>query len=307
MVKRAGLFIAASVASACLAGLLSACSGRGDDPVSVAQVAVKANPSLELVATDERQGVLTVKVKRTGQILTVHASDVVAGTAFKDLDAAAPSSSTVSAMPSDPAVAVTQSGRTTTVTTGRVSTGGAADGVSVAQDPSGALTVRTPGGTISVGSSANTAALAPRAPAATAQSSSPGTQTAPPARSGASPSDEPGAHIDESRLERRTRPVSCVGLNEVRLENVMLRVDEVAVQAAGGCNIRITNSHIAGRVALEAAGNTSFTIENSIIEGQIAIEAAGSARLSVKSSTVRGGVQKMQNATVRDLGQNLWR
>src|SRR5262245_43013869 len=72
----------------CLAaiGLSFACGG-GTGDVEKAQIAVRANPALELVATDERQAVLTVKVKRSGRVITVTAADVIAGTAFRDLDA----------------------------------------------------------------------------------------------------------------------------------------------------------------------------------------------------------------------------
>jgi hypothetical protein len=81
-----------------LASTIACSADRPRDPIEIAQIAVRANPSLELLATDERQGVLTVRVKRTGQILTVHAADVTAGTAFRDLESStgAPSASSVS-------------------------------------------------------------------------------------------------------------------------------------------------------------------------------------------------------------------
>lgn len=65
-------------------GLTAGCSREpaGSSEVEVAQVAVRANPALELVATDADQGVLTVRVRSTGHLLTVKAADVNAGTAF---------------------------------------------------------------------------------------------------------------------------------------------------------------------------------------------------------------------------------
>src|SRR5687768_5184173 len=77
-------------APVCAIALTLGCTSAGtSDAVEKAQIAVRANPALELVATDERQGVLTVKVKRSGQMLTVSVGDVVAGTAFSNLDAGA--------------------------------------------------------------------------------------------------------------------------------------------------------------------------------------------------------------------------
>src|SRR5947208_11515 len=83
------LFVLAG-ATVCMCVTALGCSSAGTaDAVEKAQIAVRANPSFELVATDERQGVLTVRVKRSGQMLTVSVGDVVAGTAFRDLDAGA--------------------------------------------------------------------------------------------------------------------------------------------------------------------------------------------------------------------------
>ena len=86
-----------------LASTIGCSAERPHDPVEIAQIAVRANPSLELLATDERQGVLTVRVKRTGQILTVHAADVTAGTAFRDLESSTGAPSPAGA-PSAPSV-----------------------------------------------------------------------------------------------------------------------------------------------------------------------------------------------------------
>src|SRR5580765_1719242 len=81
------IVLAAAPICICATVLALGCTTAGtSDAVEKAQIAVRANPGLELVATDERQGVLTVRVKRSGQMLTVSASDVVAGTAFRDLD-----------------------------------------------------------------------------------------------------------------------------------------------------------------------------------------------------------------------------
>ena len=115
-----------------------------------------------------------------------------------------------------------------------------------------------------------------------------------------------GAVIDESRLERRTQPTSCVGSNTQELNNVALQVNEVAVASIGSCTIRIRNSHIVGDIAIKLSGSPTVSIENSIIEGRVALQLEGSPTVTVRSSTVRGAVEKVGSVTLRDLGGNLW-
>jgi hypothetical protein len=117
----------------------------------------------------------------------------------------------------------------------------------------------------------------------------------------------PGAVIDDSRLERRTRPVSCVGTTSEDLTGVLLRVDDVAIAGIGSCTIRIKNSHIIGNIALQINGSTTVSIDNSIIEGVVALQLRGSVNMSVRASTIRGAVQKSGPVKLRDLGGNLWR
>jgi hypothetical protein len=73
-----------AAACVCLILVTAACSGANAD-VEKAQIAVRANPDLELIATDDRQGVLTVGVKSSGQTITVEVRDVLSGTAFRNL------------------------------------------------------------------------------------------------------------------------------------------------------------------------------------------------------------------------------
>jgi hypothetical protein len=267
-----------------LLGATIGCAQRTNNNVSVAQVAVRANPALELVATDERQAVLTVRVKRTGQILTVRADDVVAGTAFRNLDLTEPSGQAASAGPAQVA--------------------SAKDTNQAPPVTSPAPAAAAPGAAAPVRSAEPTPAP-PRPAPPTGVKAAPPAAVASPAPASTKPSGTDGATIDESRLKPRTEPVHCTGANSVRLDGVLLRADRVAVQAVGQCAVYITNSHIVGRVAVEAAGDTTVTIENSIIEG--VVQAAGRSTITTKSSTIQGRVQKLQNGAVRDLGQTIWR
>lgn len=121
------------------------------------------------------------------------------------------------------------------------------------------------------------------------------------------PAKPKGATIEEAKLEKRTRAVSCVG-DTVTLDGVLLRVDTIAVNATGSCNVVIRNSHVVGTaIAVQLSGTSSATIENSIVEGALALQMAGDTTASVKSSTIRGGAQRVGGAKVRDLGDNIWK
>jgi hypothetical protein len=358
-ISRNAIVLAGALVCACAAAMAVGCSSAGNaGAVEKAQIAVRANPSLELVATDERQGVLTVKVKGSGQMLTVSVADVVAGTAFRDLDAGpggartagggnSSGSSRVDVNTPKGQVSAGRSGSGVDVSTpeGQVSVKRSGDGVAVST-PEGKVGVRrsgdnvavsTPEGQVSAkrpGSGAGVSAPegVRRSEEGVAVSTPEGQVAVKPSGSGLSvatpegqvtvggggvavdPRRAPspnspgrGAVIDESRLERQTHPVSCKGGNSIDLSEVLLRVEDIAVETVGGCVVRIRNSHIVGDVALQSTGATTVTIENSIIEGRVALALKGSVMVSVQSSTIRGAVQKVGAANLRDLGGNLWR
>jgi hypothetical protein len=293
-----------------LASTIGCSADRTRDPVEIAQIAVRANPSLELIATDDRQGVLTVRVKRTGQILTVRASDVTAGTAFRDLESStgAPSASSVSgSSPSMSGSPVPRSAGAASKT--EATSPGHRD---IVQETPGGVRVVTDSATGRVSITTPTArVVAGGTPvsAGTGQSLPPEAREARSEREPRSEkSEEAGAHIDESRLERRTSGVVCVGSQGVQLDGVLLRVDDAAIQVTGPCKISIRNSHIVGEIAVQMTGSGVITVDNSIIEGRsAAFQLAGDAVVEVRASTVHGAVQSVQNAKVRDQGGNLWR
>src|SRR5262245_28735308 len=363
-------------------------AGNASGDVEKAQIAVRANPSLELVATDDRQGVLTVKVRRTGRVLTVSVADVVSGVAFRDLDSDAPAgtqASGVSVSTPQGQVAVRQSRGGVAVSTpeGQVAVRQSRDGVAVstpegqvavrqtrdgvavstpegqvavrqpgggsgvataerdasAQRPAGGVTVSTPeSGTVAVrptpgGVSVSTPETqvgvrqtrdggvavstpeaqvkigadgirvqeTPRTPAAGSARRAPDT-----AGSSRQDASGRGATVDDARLNRQSRPVSCRADGTVNLVDVLLQVDGVVIDTVGGCRIVVRNSHIIGDVALQAVGGSTIVIENSIIEGRVALALQGSVNASVQSSTIRGPVSRKGSVNLRDLGGNLW-
>ncbi len=257
---------------------IGGCRSAGNDAIATAQVAVRANPALELVATDAQQAVLTVRIRQTGRVITVKADDVVAGTAFRDLDltaappvAAAPPAP--AAVPAPPASA------------------SAPAPVASSSPPPAVTPVVTP-------------APAPaRTPAPDAPTVRPERSPSPAAPQAASE----GATLNEATLKTRATPVQCGGVESLHLDGIRLEAERVAVHAIGECRVRITNSHVKGRIAVQAMGAATVTIENSLIEGQTAIQATGTSVSTVSASTVQGRVQKLQQGVVRDLGKNVWR
>jgi hypothetical protein len=302
-----------------LTALVACGSGGASDTIEKAQIAVRANPSLELVATDDRQGVLTVRVVRTGAMMTVNAADVVAGTAFRGLDATAAAAAAAPATASEStekSAAPAQRTEPPASAQQRITAANERGQVTVTRS-GGALTVQSGDSRVGVAGAAVSAerplsaappAAAPEERAQAAPAPAPAEPAARPAQDTAkveSTAPQKGAVLDESRLEKRNRPVSCVGSQTVNLTDVLLSTDGIAV-AVTGCTVHIRNSHVKGQIGLQVAGGGTVTIENSIIEGTMAMQLTPGANVSVKSSTIRGQVQRV-GVNVNDQGGNVWR
>ena len=250
--------------------VIGACAASGDKgSLEAARTAIASDPDLEIVATDDRAGIITVRVKSTGQLAVVNASDIKEGKVLviKPAEAASagekpppmasertsPDAGAVTAQGSrggpgqtDPGGVTIRGGRGS-VTTSR------GDRASVRADPEGATisggtTVKVgPGGvTISEGEGAVTV-------------SAPGAQVS----VGGRPKSRPAG----KRL--RTEPVSCGPAQEVRVANVYLEVPEDGVIAEGGCDLEIVDSEIvAGGWGVVAQGGANVVIRNSVIEGK---------------------------------------
>ena len=319
----------------------SACAGSGGkSDLEVAQVAVRANPALELVATDAQQGVLTVRVKATGQLLTVKASEVNAGTAFTNVSleasttaapapaapaegaapAAAPSSSPAQGTSSGVAVSATRDVDTRGGTVERVkketsvnTAGGVrvdASSTTTERGRTSSARVTTPGGLVidvpQAGQATVTTGGRPATPAAKPAAAPPATPATAP---GAGPVADLSPMFDESRLKRRSAPASCRSGQDASLIGVLLEVDGVAVTVGGGCNMRIRGSLIVG-------GDTTIVVEdggNLYVEGSDIQSRGVSVRLDKGSngylgkSVFRGRVATQAGANMFDQGGNTWK
>ncbi|HYM21916.1 MAG TPA: hypothetical protein VEU08_01850 [Vicinamibacterales bacterium] len=118
--------------------------------------------------------------------------------------------------------------------------------------------------------------------------------------------DGKGAQIDDAKLQKRTRAVSCVN-DSVTLDGVLLDASGGVPVQAVGCTVTIKNSHLKGMGGIQISGMSTVNIENSLIEGTTALQLTDGADVSIKSSTIRGRIQRVGNVKLHDLGDNKWK
>lgn len=274
-------------AVACVATVTLAACGRGQDEMSWARAALERNNAIEVVAADQQSRTFTVRVKETGELRVVPADQMVAApsglTGSNAMQAAAapaaPAVSEDTTAPAAPAPAPSASEASVAATSAPATQPMAP----VRQTVTGEDTA--PGRVLESGPgySIKAAAAAP----ATAR-----------AAEGALPNTPP---------ERRHEPIVCQGSRLVHIDNRNLMFDGNAVSAEDGCEIHITNSRITATGVGVSARAANVHIDNSLIEGdQAAIDASQGAQVYAASSRFKGLSRRLDNATVHDLGGNVW-
>jgi hypothetical protein len=115
------------------------------------------------------------------------------------------------------------------------------------------------------------------------------------------------ARVTDAPLETLHQPIVCQGERVLHIDNRDLRFEGNAITAEDGCEVHITNSRIsAGGIAIRAH-NASVHIENSEIEGgRASIEATGKAQIYAETSTFKGAARRVAQASIHDLGNNIW-
>jgi hypothetical protein len=308
------LLVATGICSPACSG-----SGTGDRGLETLTIAVKNNPDLELIATDERARILTVRIKSADRVITVSPANLVDGRLQLPATVAAaapapppaptapvaPSPEPSATPPSQPGVAVDvrRDDRSASVSTG-------AGGVRV--DAGGRRVQLGPGGvrvdsqgrsaTVATGGSGS-AAGATRAPSEPAPA-----QATPPPAVPATTAASPAARTASGR-RRLSEPVRCEAQEVIRLDDIVLAAGDEAVHASGACKVVITNSEISGSpYAIRVDGTAQVEIVDSRIEGRRgAIQASGAAGVSGRNTEFVGGVRTTGGARFRDLGGNTMR
>lgn len=279
---------AALVAGAALLAL-AACQEGGDQRASQqmtwAKAALERNPNLEIIATDLRAGVFTLRDRRTDQILTVKphelaaaplaqlatpaaapAAEVAGGAAAEvqssALDAAAPEATTQD----EPGL---QAEAVPAAESADASQPAADQKRYTIERVDGRVTVSGPGLSIVSGGSA------------------------PPV----SAKDAPG--------QRTVDPIICEGRRMMHLDDRDIYVEGDAITVRGGCELFLTNSRIVAAGTGVVVHDGVVHIANSYVEGANgSFDAAADARLYLRDSTLRGLSRRDSRAMIQDQGGN---
>jgi hypothetical protein len=268
---------ARSAIAATLLAVLAACGQQRDSAAQQemewAKTALARNPNLEIVAADAQTRVVTVRNRRTGDLLAVKL-DEIAATPVALIAAATPARTKQDeiAEPSPLEYAETDAAATSATDPEPAPDVGAEP--PVAQDyrierADGRVMVSGPGISIVSGDAA---------PVASAKGA-PGQST-----------------VD---------PIICEGDRMLHFDGRDIYVDGDAVTVRGGCELYITNSRIvASGTGVVVRGGTVH-ISNSYVEGAAAsFDAERDARLYLRGSTFQGTSRRDALAMIEDQGGN---
>jgi hypothetical protein len=276
-----GFAIAAALAlAACNRGAApepqtsAASATNANSEIAWARAALQRNPELEVVATDQQTGVVTIKHRGTGEVETVKASELaaVSPSQLKAMNTqAAPETEST---PEEPAMSSEQTAQATGPNRGEGSApvpGATPSGYTV-ERANGQLRVSGPGVSI-VSSGSN----------ATADNQAGGTR-------------------------RTVDPFICEGRRTLQLDNRDIYVDGDAITVRGGCELFLTNSNIVASGTGIVVQDAIVHISNSHVQGASAsFEADDRAKMYVRGSTFQGVPRRAELALVQDQGGNKWR
>jgi hypothetical protein len=292
LVRRVRLYLGVSLSLLGVIALLS-CRAAGDKKLEAAKTLIAADPNLEIVATDERAGVITVKVKSTGQITVLKAEDVQVGKLLPGAGSeqradGGPGTGQASAgddslVVSGPGGSVKLDGKSgSIIASGKdgseVRVGGSGDGVQI----------DAPGAKVRLGGDGEEGAVEGGDPDPDVTVSAGG-----------------GSRTRKIR-RRQAEPVICGPDRTMRLEGVRVEVPGDAVTADEGCTLVIVDSEIvADGWAVVTRGAADVIIENCLIDGRKgAVSAGGGGDVTAKSSTFRGRIAQSGGGDFNDLGGN---
>jgi hypothetical protein len=305
---------------------LAACSRSGPDELAWARAALQRNGTLEVVATDPASGVLTVRIKSTGELRTVHAGDLIGALPIGSPEAEA-ATGTPAASAAPPVAPVAQASSPAAVAQAAPSTSTAPGGSAAANPESATISPQHGSSAPAAGGSASAeqppvaSAAAPAAPEKEKPvgkgdkhvlAAGPGysISAAGPAAAARTVSqngtDAGAASARNVPVEQRHEPIVCQGGGLRQIDNRNLEFDGDALIAEDGCELHITNSRIAAQGVGVLVRAANVHIENSSIEGgPSAIDASDGAQIYAQSSTFKGMIRRLDTASFHDLGGNV--
>jgi hypothetical protein len=272
-----GAALALAVAMSLTACQRDAAPSRQAAELAWARAALERNPQLELLASDDQQGVLTVRNRSTGEVQAIGLNEL----------AAVPVAQLERSQPRKPAEDRTA----------------ATEPRAVSAEPADAR--REQVATASAGE--RDAPARPRAPQYTIERSEGQIRVVGPGidvvSTGAGTAARPAP-----AGQRTVDPIICEGPRMMHLDDRSIFVDGDAITARGGCELYITNSRIVASGTGIIIQDAVVHVANSHIEGAAgSIDAADSARVYIRGSTFQGLPRRTQLALVQDQGGNRWR
>jgi hypothetical protein len=247
-------------------------------PMEWARSALAKNPHVELVATDTKAQVFTIRDKQTGEVSAVKLNDLAAAPVSQLLTTRSSNlpeqegARIAAATPSQPA-SLPSSGTSEPATESSSSP-------SAKDSSGGAYTIERNEGQVRV-----------TGPGVSIVSSD----------SGAKPGGEGTA-------ANTVDPIICEGRRMVHFDNREISVEGNAITVRGGCELYITNSRIVATGTGIVVQDGIVHVSNSHIEGQEgSFDADSRAKVFVRSSTFRGLPRRSELALVQDQGGNRWR
>ena len=291
---RVGASGRSALASVIVLVALGACS-RSTGPqeeIAWARAALERNANLEVVASDPSAGVVTVRVKSTGELRTVRPAELIAALP-PGLPSAGPTTNPTAAAPPTAPEPAAPAAPTPPATPAAAAT-----------PPEAAPGTPEPPAAPAAG-----AKPAPQVDGQHVLASGPGYAITAADASGAhgasQPQNQAGSPASGAEVELRHDPIICQGSRLYHIDNRNLSFDGNALTAEDGCELHITNSHIAANGIGVSARAANVHIENSTIEGEpSAIDASGGAQIYAHSSTFKGTIRQNDTAAFHDLGGN---
>lgn len=247
-------------------------AAKDNSEIQWARAALQRNPDLEVVATDQQTGVVTIKHRSTGEVETVKANELAAVSpsqlqALNSVPAPEPA-------PEEAATTAEQTAQNTATNRGESSApvpGATPSGYTV-ERANGQLRVSGPGVSI-VSSGANAA-----------------------------------ADNQASSTRRTVDPFICEGRRQLQLDNRDIYVDGDAITVRGGCELFLTNSNVVASGTGIVVQDAIVHISNSHVQGgNASFEADDRAKMYVRGSTFQGVPRRAELAQVQDQGGNKWR
>ncbi len=274
--------------------LLTACVRHESDEMAWAKAALARNPQLEVLASDADKGVITVRARDSGEVRALRLEEI----------AAAPLSQLSANVAPAEARAIPETTQTPPPE-------------AVAANTPAATTVETPPPPAAVPPPVEPTPAPPQASATTTREPADYKVDRSDGRirvtgPGVSIVSEKKAPISQTSAAATDRtgglPVICEGQRSMHIDNRTINVEGDAVTASGGCELYITNSKLTGTGAGINVQDAIVHIDNSIVKGaQASIDAEGAARLYARNTQFEGLSRRSDQATISDLGGNLWK